>query len=68
VDPSFDRFFDGDPAFFTNIHPNSTCMGLIADWEIEKLKELWSRDRYFIPMREMAIDRNNAYGGRVKLF
>ncbi len=28
----------------------------------------WSHDRYFIPVREMAIDRHNAYGGRVKFF
>lgn len=28
----------------------------------------WSDDRHFIPVREMAIDRNNPYGGRVKFF
>ena len=28
----------------------------------------WSKDRYFIPVREMAIDRNNPYGGSVKFF
>ena len=38
VDDSFDGFFGDDPAFFTNIHPNSRCLGLIADWEIEALK------------------------------
>ncbi len=41
VDDSFDSFFAHDPAFFTNIHPNSKCMGLITDWEVEKLKELF---------------------------
>ena len=41
VDNSFDDFFAHDPAFFTNLHPNSRCMGLIADWEIEKLKEFF---------------------------
>ena len=41
VDDSFDAFFADDPAFFTNIHPNSKCMGLIADWEVEKLTELF---------------------------
>ena len=41
VDSSFDDFFAHDPAFFTNIHPNSRCMGLIADWEIATLKELF---------------------------
>ncbi|MCA1595808.1 MAG: GDSL-type esterase/lipase family protein [Chloroflexi bacterium] len=38
VDDSLDRFFGHDPAFFTNIHPNSRCLGLIADWEIEALR------------------------------
>ena len=41
VDDSFDMFFGDDPAFFTNIHPNSRCMGLIADWEIETLRALF---------------------------
>jgi len=41
LDDSFDQFFGDDPAFFTNIHPNSRCRGLIADWEVEKLKELF---------------------------
>ena len=41
VDDSFDAFFAHDPAFFTNIHPNSRCMGLIADWEVEKVKEFF---------------------------
>lgn len=39
VDDSFDAFFGDDPAFFTNIHPNSRCLGLIAEWEIEALKK-----------------------------
>ena len=37
VDDTFDVFFAGDPAFFTNIHPNSRCLGLIAEWETEAL-------------------------------
>lgn len=41
LDNSFDQFFADDAAFFTNIHPNSRCLGLIADWEVEKLKELF---------------------------
>jgi acyl-CoA thioesterase-1 len=41
LDDSFDQFFADDPAFFTNIHPNSRCLGLIADWEVAKLKELF---------------------------
>jgi len=41
LDDSFDKFFGGDPAFFTNIHPNSRCIGLIADWEVAKLRELF---------------------------
>lgn len=28
----------------------------------------WSRDRHFIPVREMAIDRRNPYAGRVRFF
>jgi lysophospholipase L1-like esterase len=38
LDDSFDQFFGDDPAFFTNIHPNSRCLGLIADWEVALLK------------------------------
>jgi hypothetical protein len=38
VDDSFDALFGDDPAFFTNIHPNSKCLGLIADWEVEGLQ------------------------------
>ena len=34
LDDSFDQFYQNDPAFFTNIHPNSKCIGLITDWEI----------------------------------
>lgn len=41
VDDSFDKFFADDPAFFSNIHPNSKCLGLIADWEVDKLKDLF---------------------------
>jgi hypothetical protein len=41
IDDSFDQFFGDDPAFFTNIHPNSHCLGLIAEWEVAKLKELF---------------------------
>ena len=40
-DDSFDEFFGDDPAFFSNIHPNSRCLGLIADWQVEKLRELF---------------------------
>lgn len=39
VDASFDAFFGEDPAFFTNIHPNSRCLGWIAEWEIEALQQ-----------------------------
>ena len=28
----------------------------------------WSRDRYYIPMRQMRIDRQNLYGGKVMFF
>jgi acyl-CoA thioesterase-1 len=49
-DDSFDEFYKDDPAFFTNIHPNSRCFGLIAEWEIKKLKELFG-DRLPNPNR-----------------
>jgi acyl-CoA thioesterase-1 len=39
LDESFDAFYGDDPAFYTNIHPNARCLGLIADWEVAKLKE-----------------------------
>ena len=38
LDDSLDEYYGDDPAFFTNIHPNSRCMGLIADWEVETLQ------------------------------
>jgi hypothetical protein len=41
VDDSLDAYFGDDPACFTNIHPNSTCMGLIAGWEVTLLKKLF---------------------------
>jgi acyl-CoA thioesterase-1 len=41
LDDSFDRFYGDDPAFFSNIHPNSRCLGLIADWEVAALKDLF---------------------------
>ena len=40
-DTSFDAFFAHDPAYFTNIHPNGRCRGLIADWEVSRLTELF---------------------------
>ena len=42
LDDSFDEFFGDDPAYFTNIHPNSRCMALIAEWQIAKLAELFA--------------------------
>ena len=39
VDDAFDPFFGDDPAFFTNIHPNSRCLALIAEWEIEQMEQ-----------------------------
>ena len=39
VDDSFDTFFGDDAAFFTNIHPNSRCLGLIAEWEVEQIRQ-----------------------------
>jgi hypothetical protein len=38
VDESFDEFFGDDPAFYTNIHPNSRCLGLIAGWEVDTIR------------------------------
>jgi|GEM_PF-2392181 len=44
VDDSFDSFFGDDPAFFTNIHPNSQCLALIAEWEVAALSTLARRE------------------------
>ena len=41
LDDSFDAFYGEDAAFFTNIHPNSRGMGLIAAWEVALLRELF---------------------------
>ncbi len=40
-DDSLDRLFGDDPAFFTDIHPNPRCLGLIAQWEVVALRELF---------------------------
>jgi hypothetical protein len=40
LDDSFDAFFGEEPLFFANIHPNSRCLALIAEWEIALLKLL----------------------------
>ena len=40
-DASLDSVFGADPEFFTNVHPNSHCLRLIAEWEVEKLEELF---------------------------
>lgn len=40
-DDTFDAFFGDDPAYFTDVHPNARCLGLIAEWEIAKLRELF---------------------------
>ena len=50
VDDSFDVFFEEDPAFFTNIHPNSRCLGLIADWEVALMRELFPNGRLPVPV------------------
>lgn len=43
LDSSFDDFYGADVAFFTNIHPNARCLGLIAGWEVAKLKKLYGK-------------------------
>jgi hypothetical protein len=40
IDDTFDQFFGEEPLFFANIHPNSRCLALIADWEVAMLKLL----------------------------
>jgi len=40
LDDAFDAFYGDDPAFFTNIHPNSRGMALIAAWEIAVLQKV----------------------------
>lgn len=39
IDDSFDEFYGADPAFFTNIHPNSRCVKLIAQLQCELLRD-----------------------------
>lgn len=43
LDDSLDLFFGQDPAFFTNIHPNSRGIGLIAEWQVACLRELFGK-------------------------
>jgi hypothetical protein len=40
LDDSFDAFFGEEPVYFANIHPNSRCLGLIAEWEVAMIKQL----------------------------
>jgi hypothetical protein len=40
LDDSFDAFFGDEPLYFANIHPNSRCLGLIAEWEVAMVKQL----------------------------
>jgi hypothetical protein len=40
LDDSFDAFFGEEPLYYANIHPNSRCLGLIADWEVTMLRQL----------------------------
>ena len=40
-DASLDSVFGDDPTFFTEVHPNSHCLRLIAEWEVEELEELF---------------------------
>jgi hypothetical protein len=40
LDDSFDQFFGDEPVYFANIHPNSRCLGLIAEWEVAMIKQL----------------------------
>ena len=41
LDETFDRFFGNDPLYFTDVHPNSRCMSLIAQWETHLLLQLF---------------------------
>ena len=41
VDDSFDDLFGQDPAYYTNIHPNSRCLSLIARLEVEALQSVF---------------------------
>jgi hypothetical protein len=57
-----------DPPFKGGLCKRADSLGEYAFKYSDDGGATWSHDRYFIPMREMAIDRNNAYGGRVKFF
>ncbi len=43
VDDSFDDLFGQDPAYFTNIHPNSHCLSLIARLQVEKMQTAFGK-------------------------
>lgn len=57
-----------DPPFKGGLCKRVDSLGAYAFKYSDDGGATWSRDRYFIPVREMAIDRNNAYGGSVKFF
>lgn len=41
LDASLDEFYGDDPAYYSNIHPNSTAMALIAEWQVALLRRLF---------------------------
>jgi len=57
-----------DPPFADGICTRVDSLGQYAFKYSDDGGINWSRDRHFIPVREMAIDRNNAYAGQVKFF
>jgi hypothetical protein len=48
VDESFDDLFGQDPAYFTNIHPNSRGLSLIAQLQVGALQKVFG-ERLPIP-------------------
>jgi hypothetical protein len=40
LDDSFDPFFGDEPLYFANVHPNSRCLALIAEWEVAMIRQL----------------------------
>ncbi len=57
-----------DPPFAGGLCSRVDSFGQYAFKYSDDGGQTWSHDRYFIPVREMEIDRNNAYGGALRFF
>jgi hypothetical protein len=57
-----------DPPFPSGSCKRVDSLGEYAFKYSDDSGRTWTAERFFIPVREMAIDRSNAYRGRVKFF